>query len=130
VVSGVKGRTVQVPPARILIADDEPEVLDLIRQVLVHRGYEVATANSGDEAPRAVSAFRPDVLLVDMAMPGLSGTEVLAELRQQGVGIPVIAMSGLATAATGFFARLEKPFDFSRLTSTVAEAVAQPRGGA
>ena len=63
-------------------------------------------------------------------MPGLSGTEVLAELRRQGVGIPVIAMSGLATAATGFFARLEKPFDFSRLTATVAEAVAQARGGA
>jgi CheY-like chemotaxis protein len=118
------------PPARILIADDEPQVLDLIRQLLVHRGYEVATASSGEEALQAVPTFRPDVLLVDMAMPGLSGAEVLAQLRQQGVGIPVIAISGLATAATAFFARLEKPFSFSNLAATVADAVAQARSGA
>ncbi len=118
------------PPTRILIADDEPQVLDLIRQLLVHRGYEVATASSGEEALQAVPTFRPDVLLVDMAMPGLAGAEVLAQLRQQGVGIPVIAISGLATAATAFFAPLEKPFSFSNLAATVADAVAQARSGA
>jgi hypothetical protein len=56
--------------------------------------------------------------------------QVLAQLRQQAVGIPVIAISGLATAATAFLARLEKPFSFSNLAATVADAVAQARSGA
>ena len=68
------------PAGRILVADDEAEVLDLLRQVLVHRGYEVATASTGEEALEKVPVFGPEVLVVDMAMPGLSGVEVLAAL--------------------------------------------------
>ena len=117
------------PAGRILVADDEAEVLDLLRQVLVHRGYEVATASTGEEALEKMPVFGPEVLVVDMAMPGLSGVEVLAALRRQGIGIPVIAMSGLATAAAGFFASLEKPFSFSRLAAVVADALAHARSG-
>ena len=116
------------PSARVLVVDDEAEVVDLIRQLLTHRGFEVATAGTGQEALQAVPVFRPDVVVLDMSLPGISGVEVLAALRQQGLESPVIAISGLPTTAPGFFARLEKPFSFSRLAAVVADAVAHARG--
>ena len=54
---------------RVLIADDEPHVRELLRDFLTGQGYEVATAATGDED--AVPTFRPDVILVDRLMPGL-----------------------------------------------------------
>jgi CheY-like chemotaxis protein len=68
------------PQARILIADDVPDVVQLLRDALIEQGYEVQTATTGIEALNAVVTFQPDVLLLDMQMPGLSGMKVLDEL--------------------------------------------------
>jgi CheY-like chemotaxis protein len=110
---------------RVLIADDEIEILELLSEVLSDRGYEVRTAATGAEALEAVPSFRPDVVVVDISMPGLSGPEVLDALRQGGSEVPVIAMSGDPGAAgEGFFAVVPKPFDFATIVRTVQAGVA------
>ena len=112
----------------VLIADDEPHVRELLRDFLTGQGYEVATAATGDEALDAVPTFRPDVILVDRLMPGLSGTDVLDALRRAGVTVPVILMSGHhATVPEGFFGVLRKPFNLPRLAEVVAAAMGHGR---
>jgi CheY-like chemotaxis protein len=119
---------VQVARPRVLIADDVPEVLQLLRDALTGHGYEVLTTASGVEAIEAVPAFRPDVILVDMKMPDLSGMKVLDALRRAGMTVPVILMSGQPPKAReGFFATLKKPFDLDTLARTVGDAVRQLR---
>jgi len=111
-------------PSRVLIADDEPHVRELLRDFLAREGYEVTTVGTGDEALDAVPTFQPDVLLVDMLMPGLSGRDVLVSLRQTGVTVPVILISGGPhVVAEGFFGVLEKPFNLRTMAEIVAAAV-------
>jgi len=67
---------------RVLVVDDELHVRDLLRDVLTTMGDEVVTVATGAEALEVVPTFQPDVILVDMVMPGLSGTDVLDALRR------------------------------------------------
>jgi CheY-like chemotaxis protein len=114
--------------ARILIADDVPAVVQLLRDVLIEQGYDVQTATTGIEALNAVVTFQPDVILLDMQMPGLSGMKVLDELRRAGLTVPVILISAHPPKAReGFFAVIKKPFDLDTIARTVAAAVRQTR---
>ena len=109
---------------RVLIADDDPHVREMLREFLAGRGYEVATAATGGQAIDAVRIFQPDVILIDRLMPDLSGTDVLDALRRAGVTMPVILMSGhQATAREGFFGVLQKPFKLQGLADVVASAM-------
>jgi CheY-like chemotaxis protein len=113
---------------RILIADDEPHIREMLRDFLGGKGYEVATAATGGEALDAVPTFQPDVILIDMLMPDLSGTDVLAALHRAGVTVPVILMSGhQATGREGFFGVLIKPFNLRSLAEVVAAAMGHGR---
>ena len=113
---------------RVLIADDEPYVRELLRDFLAGQGYEVTAVATGAEALDAVPTFQPDVILVDMLMPGLSGTDVLDALRQAGVTVPVILISGhQVTVREGFFRVLRKPFNLRTMAEVVAAAVAHGR---
>jgi len=113
---------------RILIADDEPHVREMLRDFLGGKGYEVATAATGGQALDVVATFHPDVILIDMLMPDLSGTDVLAALHRAGVTVPVILMSGhQAAAREGFFRVLMKPFNLRNLAEVVAAAMRQGR---
>jgi CheY-like chemotaxis protein len=95
---------VKTAPVRVLVTDDEPAVLNMLRDLLA-KGYEVGAA-----ALAAVPRFLPDVLLVDIGMPGLSGPQVLEALRRTGSKIPLIGISGDASRPIeGFFAFLQKP---------------------
>jgi CheY-like chemotaxis protein len=115
---------VKTRQARILVVDDEPSVLDLLRDLLTSNGYDVMAVSTGAAALAAVPKFLPHVLLVDVSMPGLSGPQVLEALRGSGSKIPVIAMSGLVRSPTeGFFAFLGKPFDHPLLLRTLAAAL-------
>jgi CheY-like chemotaxis protein len=117
---------VRIKQPRILVVDDEPSVLDLLRDLLTVKGYDVMTVSTGAAALAAVPKFLPHVLLVDISMPGLSGPQVLEALRGSGSKIPVIAMSGLVSSPTqGFFAFLGKPFDHPLLLRTLSAAVGQ-----
>ena len=113
---------------RVLIADDDPPLLELLDIFLTGQGYVVATVATGAQVLDAVPAFKPDVILVDMLMPGLSGTDVLDALRQAGVTVPVILISGhQITVRKGFFGVLRKPFNLRTMAEVVAAAVAHGR---
>ena len=113
---------------RVLIVDDEPHVREMLRDFLGGKGYEVATAATGGQALDAVPTFQPDVILIDMLMPDLSGTDVLAALHRAGVTVPVILMSGRpAPVHEGFFGVLNKPFNLRRLAEVVAAAMGHGR---
>jgi len=114
------------PRARVLIADDEASIRELLRHFLTREGYLVSTVESGQEALDAVPTFRPDVILVDMVMPGLTGTDVLIALRRGGVAAPVILISAYdLIVGDGFFRTLNKPFNLRILAEAVAAAVDQ-----
>src|SRR3972149_3933616 len=67
---------------RILVVDDEPHLLLLMKTILERAGFVVETAEDGKKSLAAVKAFRPDLVLLDMMMPGMSGREILEKLRQ------------------------------------------------
>jgi CheY-like chemotaxis protein len=73
------------PPAgqRILVVDDEPDITALVAYHLAKASYRVTTAANGRDALRAAREERPDLIILDLMLPGLSGYEVLAELRRQ-----------------------------------------------
>jgi CheY-like chemotaxis protein len=77
---------------RILVVDDHPKVLAFIKIDLKLRGFNVICASSGEEALNLVKSENPDIILLDILMPGMSGFEVLQALRQS-TNIPVIAFS-------------------------------------
>jgi CheY-like chemotaxis protein len=109
---------------RVLVVDDEPHLREMLRDFLGSEGHEVMTTASGAEALEAAPAFQPDVILLDMSMPGISGTEVLSELRRTGLTMPVVVLSGAPQPASeGFFGTLLKPFNLRRLAATVAAAI-------
>ena len=78
---------------RILIVDDDVHIGNMLEESLSKEGYAVSRAYSGTEAVLSVSLCKPDLVLLDLMLPGLSGEEVLPKLR----GIPVIVMSAKAS---------------------------------
>ena len=83
--------------AKILVVDDEPDILELARLMLESQGYMVATESSGEDALRSVDADRPDLVLLDAVMPGLSGLDVCRRLKRgkETRGIPVVMFTAL-----------------------------------
>jgi DNA-binding response OmpR family regulator len=118
----------QTPRARILIADDEAHVREVLRHFLTREGYLVSAVEDGRGVLDTVSTFQPDVIVVDMVMPGLTGADVLTALRRAGVTVPIILISAYdIVVGEGFFAVLTKPFNLRALADTVAAAVDQGR---
>jgi two-component system, NtrC family, nitrogen regulation response regulator NtrX len=116
--------------ASILVVDDEPNIRRLLASLLDAEGYATRTAATGEEGLAAVAESEPDVVLLDLALPGASGLEVLAALKQSHGGLPVVMMSGRATLAdavqatkTGAFHFIEKPLSAEAVLLTVGSAV-------
>jgi two-component system KDP operon response regulator KdpE len=87
----------------VLVADDEPQITKLVAMTLTEEGFRVITARNGEEALDRVASLRPDVVLLDIVMPGLDGIEVMHQLREWHP-VPVIlltARSSKADVATG-----------------------------
>jgi DNA-binding response OmpR family regulator len=120
-------------PPRLLIVDDEPRVLGLLVDYFREQGYAIEMATAGAAALVAVRERRPDVILLDLNMPGvLDGRAVL---RAIGGDIPVIVVTGIddpddarTTLQAGAFDFVSKPFDLRRIGEIVAAAVAYRRG--
>jgi DNA-binding response OmpR family regulator len=113
----------------VLIVDDDAEVRELLRHFLTRQGYLVSAVETGREALDTVPTFRPDVILVDMVMPGLSGSDVVIALRRAGITVPAILISAhTVTGGDAFFAVLGKPFNLRTMAETVAAAVDHGRG--
>jgi two-component system OmpR family response regulator len=79
--------------ARLLVVDDEPNIVELLSASLRFAGFDVATARDGNEALRVAETFRPDMLLLDVMMPGIDGFEVVRRLRQHGRQMPVLFLT-------------------------------------
>src|SRR4051794_20426279 len=86
-------------PTRILVVDDHRPNVTLLARHLQGQGYDVATADNGPEALEVIAAGRPDIVLLDIAMPGMSGLDVLRRLRAEPAtaDLPVILVSGRDT---------------------------------
>jgi CheY-like chemotaxis protein len=114
---------------RILIVDDERAVRALLRQVLVGAGYEVEEADGGEAGLARVAAQRPDLILLDMAMPVMNGWGVLRQLQEQPSPPPVVTMSGGYVSPAGLgkskcvYAYVLKPLRMDALLRTVAVAI-------
>ena len=82
-----------MPEARLLVVDDEPNIVELLSASLRFAGFEVETAAGGLEAVEAAHTFRPDLLVLDVMMPGLDGFGVVRRLRQEGMRTPVVFLT-------------------------------------
>jgi CheY-like chemotaxis protein len=124
----------KVPTARILVIDDNPEVVDILVTCLREAGYGVLGALTGDEGMKDFVLSRPDLVLLDIALPdGMDGIELLKRIRSINPTARVIMVTGntdpqLARQALelGAVAYIDKPFDFDYLKRVVAMAL-QPQ---
>ena len=75
------------------MVDDEPSITELIKAVLTYEGWEVRTADSGQAAPSGLHSFEPDIVVLDVMLPDLSGFEVLQRARREGYQTPVLFLT-------------------------------------
>jgi DNA-binding response OmpR family regulator len=90
------GSAGRAPEARLLVVDDEPNIRELLSASLRYAGFEVATAADGQQALAMASSFRPDLLVLDVMMPGLDGLEVCRRLRVAS-DVPIILLTALGS---------------------------------
>jgi CheY-like chemotaxis protein len=116
---------------RILVVDDDRDILESTALVLRTEGYDVLTVDSGGSVIDVVRRGRPDLVLLDMRMPGMSGAEVCASLKgdPELAGIPIVAFSADCGVAErlgeiNVAAFLQKPFEFDDLIRTIERCVA------
>ena len=114
--------------SRILIIEDEPDIQELVKTVLTGNGFEVFTASNGEEGLSAAVNRGPDLIILDVMMPGLSGLEIcrLLKGRRETKKTPILMMSVLNREVdkkyvfeAGADAFLVKPFSISLLLTTV-----------
>jgi len=128
--------TPAVAAARILLVDDEPAILEILRQVLVAEGFEVEVASNGTQALQRAKQKVFDLVLTDLIMPEMDGIQTMLELRAMHPGIRIIAMSGGIITGGGDFlplaqqlgakSVLQKPFEYRVFMESVREALASP----
>lgn len=80
-------------PVKVLVVDDEPNIVELLTVSLKFQGFEVESAGSGQEALEKVKDFRPDAFILDVMMPGMDGFELLGKLRSEGMDGPVLFLT-------------------------------------
>jgi len=113
--------SVSAAKRRILIVDDDPHLLQFLTEVIGHAGYETVTASSGEEALDVITRGEPDMALLDITMPGMSGLDLAARLKAD-TSVPFMFLSAVGdsesarqAAAHGAVGYLVKPVDAARL---------------
>jgi two-component system OmpR family response regulator len=111
---------------RILVVDDEPNIVDVISMALRYQGFDVATAADGSEALNQVKGFRPHLMLLDVMLPDMEGFEVAERLGSQRAGVPIIFLTardstedkirGLTTGGDDY---VTKPFSLEELVARI-----------
>jgi len=96
----------------ILIVDDDPSVLAAFEQVLTDQGHKARTALRGEVALQMIQDERPDLIVMDIRMPGLNGLEAMRRIRSLDPRLPVIIMTGYATTDTAIEATKQGAFDY------------------
>ena len=119
---------------KILIADDEPNIVVSLEFLMKQQGYEVAVARDGEEAYAAVAAFRPDLILLDVMMPRMSGYDLCQKLREnpawQDIRVIMLSAKGRDVEVTkgmavGADAYVTKPFSTKDLIAKVQELLGE-----
>ena len=121
--------------AKVLVVDDEPNIVELLTVSLKFQNFEVYSANSGNEALRVAREVNPDAYILDVMMPGMDGFELLGKLRQEGLDGPVLYLTakdgvdqrihGLTIGADDY---VTKPFSLEEVITRLR--VIMRRGGA
>jgi two-component system alkaline phosphatase synthesis response regulator PhoP len=115
--------------ARILVVDDDPEIVAMLNMRLTKRGYKVTTANDGHEALEIAKKELPDIVLLDVMMPGKSGWEVARALKQDPAthAVKIVMVSAIGEKTNeitapiyGADAHVDKPFEFEPLERVIA----------
>jgi two-component system KDP operon response regulator KdpE len=119
---------------RVLVVNDEPPIVRMVAANLRMRGYEVVTASTGETALAAAEATPPDVVILDLGLPGIGGLEVLARLRSWSE-VPVIVLTAadderrmVAVLDAGADDYVTKPFGIGELLARVRVALRHGRG--
>ncbi len=116
----------------ILVVDDDPEIVSMLGTRLAKRGYKVETAGDGTKALEIAKKVRPDLVLLDVMMPGKSGWEVARALKQdpgtQSIKIVMLTAIGektneITAPIYGADAHVDKPFEFDKLERVIAGLV-------
>jgi two-component system nitrogen regulation response regulator NtrX len=120
--------------SRILVIDDEAEIRRSVRMILEYEGYDVLEASSGPEGVAMAERESPDLIFLDVKMPGMDGLEALQRIKASNDAIPVVIISGHGTVTTaveatkaGAFDFIEKPLASERVLVTIRNALDQTR---
>jgi two-component system nitrogen regulation response regulator NtrX len=120
--------------SRILVVDDEAAIRDSLKMTLEYEGYEFLGAATGQEGLALIEREGPDLVLLDVKMPGMDGLEVLDRIRALNDALPVVVVSGHGTISTaveatkkGAFDFIEKPFASDRVLVSLRNALDQRR---
>ena len=120
-------------PARILVVDDDPEIVTMLSTRLTKRGYKVSTASDGHKAIELAKKELPDVILLDVMMPGKSGWEVARAIKQDPTthAVKIVMVSAIGEKTNeitapiyGADAHVDKPFEFEHLERVIAQLLA------
>src|SRR4030042_5532756 len=121
-------------PGTILVVDDEPQILQTVAGILADEGFEVLTAPDGESALQLVAAGPPDLVLLDIALPGRAGLEALQELKRQYAALPVVMISAYGSVENevkatrlGAYDYIEKPPHAEKILLTVRNALEMAR---
>ena len=111
---------------KILIVDDEAGIVEEVKTYFEEEGYEVCAADTGKEGLEALEKFRPDIILLDMKLPDISGIQVLKICKEKYPAIKVIVITGYVdqqiideAERLGRDAFLQKPFNLERLQQEI-----------
>ena len=124
--------------AKVLVVDDEPNVLRSLAQYLTIEDFTVETASNGMEALEKVESFHPELILLDVMMPGMDGFEVLDKVKANPAHAqtPIIMLTAKDQSAdvlkgyqSGATSYLVKPFNLDELVETINQVLAQSRQG-
>ncbi|MBK3776140.1 response regulator [Azospirillum brasilense] len=117
-------------PLRVLVVDDEPPIRRFLRTTLTAQGYDIAEAEDGAGALEAARRRPPDLLVLDLGLPGIDGLEVIRRLRADGVAAPIIVLSSRADEAgkvealdLGADDYVTKPFGMDELLARIRAAL-------
>ena len=117
----------------ILVVDDEPAICNLMNVYLSRKGYRVQTANTGEDALVRFQEALPDIVLLDISMPGMRGIDVLRQMKKINATCGVIMLSAYGDDETiqeamdmGAFCYIQKPMELTELNAKIKELRQSP----